>query len=620
MNKFKAKRFCIKVHKFLLRNKTRIPNYQVVELSEQLLACKESIQSKGRQYKKEVAKLEATFKRIFPIPRYIRIIGWFAGLIGALFFALLIRSMLFEPYKIPSGSMRPTLLEKDLVLVNKSNFGINIPFVNKHFLFSEELVKRLGITVFSGWGLDIPNNTMMYFFVFPGIKQYIKRVMAKPGDHIYFYGGKIWGIDSYGNDITELRKSPTAKALTWVPYIYMDGKKKVIELTKGQPEVGFFQMGIPILKAWISKDGHVLSEFFTGNCWSMNFTTPHDQFSDTPTQYRDLWGLGNYATVRLLKRDQKEELYKENRIDFRHELYMEIFSIPSVTSKAWQIVQGKVPVLIPNRSIIPLNDEHLIRLMRNMYTVRFVISNGKAYRYNLFAKGGFYSSDSGIEMWGLDDGVYEFEKGICYEIGSVGNRSEISQHSDVYSIDATNVVNLFNFGITFDQRAYSTMRYCFYNMGELYALNGVLFDEDDAYLKEYVEEQKKRENTKTQDSSFYPFIDQGPPVKDGRIDVEFIKAFGLKISKKRYVLMGDNYAVSADSRDFGFVREGNLRGTASFIFWPFSSFGYPMQPSYFWFTFPKVLIWLIAILAYLGFRFFRKVRTRREFDLIKRDS
>lgn len=89
------------------------------------------------------------------------------------------RSVMFEPFKIPTGSMIPTLRIGDLILVNKFAYGFKLPFsdltlfsfnLDPIYLFGEEDVKRGDVIVFK-----YPQD--------PSIN-YIKRVIALPGETV----------------------------------------------------------------------------------------------------------------------------------------------------------------------------------------------------------------------------------------------------------------------------------------------------------------------------------------------------------------------------------------------------------------------------------------------------
>ena len=83
----------------------------------------------------------------------------------------LLRSFLVEPFKIPSGSMLPTLLVGDFILVNKFTYGIRLPILN---------VKLLDI--------DHPRRGEIMVFRYPENPSldYIKRVVGVPGDRISY--------------------------------------------------------------------------------------------------------------------------------------------------------------------------------------------------------------------------------------------------------------------------------------------------------------------------------------------------------------------------------------------------------------------------------------------------
>jgi signal peptidase I len=103
-------------------------------------------------------------------------------IIQALLLALVIRTFLFQPFSIPSGSMRPTLLEGDYLFVTKWAYG----YSRYSLPFSPDL--------FSGriWGSE-PERGDVAVFKFPPNPSldYIKRVVGLPGDRIQMRGGAL---------------------------------------------------------------------------------------------------------------------------------------------------------------------------------------------------------------------------------------------------------------------------------------------------------------------------------------------------------------------------------------------------------------------------------------------
>ena len=85
------------------------------------------------------------------------------AILFALLVAAIVRKTWFELYEIPTGSMRPTFLECDRVLVFKDTFCINKPFETDHFYFNPEDVKRGSIVVITGDKVDLPDVDTVYF-------------------------------------------------------------------------------------------------------------------------------------------------------------------------------------------------------------------------------------------------------------------------------------------------------------------------------------------------------------------------------------------------------------------------------------------------------------------------
>ncbi len=103
-------------------------------------------------------------------------------LIGALIIAILIRSLLFQPFYIPSSSMEPTLLVGDRIFVSKYTYGYS-----KHsFPFSPDITNER-------FFFKTPNRGDLVVFKTPADNRtdYIKRLIGMPGDTIQFVEGSI---------------------------------------------------------------------------------------------------------------------------------------------------------------------------------------------------------------------------------------------------------------------------------------------------------------------------------------------------------------------------------------------------------------------------------------------
>ena len=97
-----------------------------------------------------------------------------------LLLVFVIRTFIVEPFKIPSGSMMPTLIAGDFIAVNKFSYGLRLPVFNK-LIFETGSPQRGDVFVF-----HYPKD--------PSI-DYIKRVIGLPGDNIKYENKKLFVND-----------------------------------------------------------------------------------------------------------------------------------------------------------------------------------------------------------------------------------------------------------------------------------------------------------------------------------------------------------------------------------------------------------------------------------------
>lgn len=117
----------------------------------------------------------------------------------AVLLALFIRTFVVQAFKIPSGSMEPTLLIGDHILVNKFIYGVKIPFTRKTLL-----------------PLGDPRREDVIVFIYPvdTTKDFIKRVVALPGEEIEIVDSKIYingklYEDKYGTFLETTGRNPS---------------------------------------------------------------------------------------------------------------------------------------------------------------------------------------------------------------------------------------------------------------------------------------------------------------------------------------------------------------------------------------------------------------------------
>lgn len=144
---------------------------------------------------------------------------------------LVLRSFLYEPFQIPSGSMLPTLEVGDYILVNKFHYGLRLPVLNTKFVSIEE-PERGDVVVFK-----YPEQ--------PSIN-YIKRVVGLPGDEVVYRDKVVYINGEPQSQVLEAQLPPRKP------------ERLLIREALGEVEHDIYRdIGRPTLNAqWIVPDGH----------------------------------------------------------------------------------------------------------------------------------------------------------------------------------------------------------------------------------------------------------------------------------------------------------------------------------------------------------------------------
>jgi signal peptidase I len=141
-------------------------------LEQQIVARRAEIHAQGMQT--DVGNdLEQRKAQLLQQPWWL---DWTAGLFPVIVVVFVLRSFLFEPFKIPSGSMIPTLQVGDLILVNKFHYGIRLPVSNTKIIPNHDPQR---------------GDIMVFHYPMDPRVDYIKRVVGLPGDEVSYINKQL---------------------------------------------------------------------------------------------------------------------------------------------------------------------------------------------------------------------------------------------------------------------------------------------------------------------------------------------------------------------------------------------------------------------------------------------
>jgi len=192
-----------------------------------------SAQSTDNDESVDIAKKELLKEPVF--------VEYSRSLFPVILAVLVLRSFIVEPFRIPSGSMMPTLLAGDFILVNKFSYGVRLPVIDTKII-----------------PIGKPERGDVLVFRYPKDPSidYIKRVVGLPGDKVAYYNKQLFingepaiqtglGIyDGVGAGVSMAGSKMFSENLTGVKHnILIDAQRGTLEGEFQVPEGRYFVMG-----------------------------------------------------------------------------------------------------------------------------------------------------------------------------------------------------------------------------------------------------------------------------------------------------------------------------------------------------------------------------------------
>jgi len=189
-----------------LADKFYLAPQRKLKLADAQAQCSEALSKEAQAKLTEPSTLVDTSVQIFPV----------------IAFVLVLRSFLWEPFQIPSGSMMPTLLDGDFILVNKFNYGLRDPVVRNKFV-----------------EIGLPEHGDIVVFKYPLDTKidYIKRVIGLPGDRVIYRNKSLYIKQACtGNNAEQCSEFKPVEQTFVSNGDYLDGSVGLTRYSSAMPE------------------------------------------------------------------------------------------------------------------------------------------------------------------------------------------------------------------------------------------------------------------------------------------------------------------------------------------------------------------------------------------------
>jgi signal peptidase I len=176
----KAKRFVADARKLLKKHEKKVSEADREKLTTAMAGVDSAITgNEGKRLSTAIKELDTRLEQILGFTKKSTVREYAESIFIAIFIAIVLRAFVVEAFKIPTGSMIPTLAVGDHIFVNKFIYGLRIPLTNSWF---------------TEWGTPKHGDVIVFRYPRDLSKDYIKRVVAVAGDRV-----RVDGQDVYVN-------------------------------------------------------------------------------------------------------------------------------------------------------------------------------------------------------------------------------------------------------------------------------------------------------------------------------------------------------------------------------------------------------------------------------------